>query len=433
MQKTSDCRKGLLSFHYFIYSLACCFIGITDLLAQADAGKIPLLKIVSREVSSNRPGFYGSIYLGREGVRLRSNDFISEDNGKTWDNNPMKPDLTSGLPYGYRWDPVTSVLDTNNEKIVTIVNALDVKDLDPTINEPPIAQETYYLRYRVSEDQGKTWSYDEPIVQCGNFTIQHPLPDIFIGKNSIYIGDIGSIPIVTQKRKILVPAQATLVNHDSSGLWNPGGGESYTDAVILEGTWRDDGKIDWKMLGRIEADPKRSTRGMIEPTLLEIRDGLLLVVMRGSNEKRGSNNYQLPSYKWFSISENGGKTWSIPEAFTFQDGKAFYSPSSMSTLFKHSSGRCFWVGNMTEENSDGNLPRWPLVIAELDTNNLKLIKSSLLVVDTRQMEDQSRGRLDISHISLIEDRKTGEIILIYPRYYNAYKSREWVTTRIAIK
>lgn len=29
--------------------------------------------------------------------------------------------------------------------MITICNALDVEDLDPGINEPPIAQKTYYL------------------------------------------------------------------------------------------------------------------------------------------------------------------------------------------------------------------------------------------------------------------------------------------------
>ncbi|HEY0769655.1 MAG TPA: hypothetical protein VGD31_04920, partial [Sphingobacteriaceae bacterium] len=130
--------------------------------------------------------------------------------------------------------------------------------------------------------------------------------------------------------------------------------------------------------------------------------------------------------------KNGGKSWTKPEPLGFDNEKPLYSPSAMSTLFKHSSGRYFWVGNMTEKNSEGNLPRWPLVMAELDPGNLKLISNSLLVLDTQKEEDKSRGRLDISHITLMEDRLTKEIILTYPRSFNAYKSREWITTRIKI-
>lgn len=270
------------------------------------------------------------------------------------------------------------------------------------------------------------------MIQAGEFTFQHPFPGIFIGKNSIYLGDIGSIPVITKKGEILVPAQTTPLGPDGE-LWNPGGGFTYTDVVVLIGTWTNDNKITWKMSKRIKADPHRSTRGMIEPALLEMQDGRLLMVMRGSNEGKGNTGDPLPSYKWYTVSTDGGESWSDPEPFTFEDGKAFYSPSSMSTLFEHSSGRCFWVGNMNEENSKGNLPRWPLVFAELNTKNLKLIRKSILVADTHHEEDNSRGRLDISHISLIEDRKTKEIILTYPRSYNAYQSREWVTTRIAVE
>jgi hypothetical protein len=417
---------------HFIYLITLYFITFTtDLTAQIIRSGAASPRIISRNVSTEMPGFYGSIYVEKKGFSLRSEDLISNNNGKTWSKSPMKPDFTLGLPGGYRRNPVTSVLDPNTGRIITIVNAIDIKDLDPTIGEPPVAQKTYYLRYRVSKDSGKTWLFDDPIIQVGKFTAHHPLPGVFIGKNSIDLGDRGCIPIVTKKGKVLVPAQATLLGKDGE-LWNPGGGYTYTDVMVLIGTWKGN-KLSWKASARVEADPKRSTRGMIEPTLTELKDGRILMVMRGSNGGRLDPQNLLPSYKWYAISKDGGETWSKPQPWCFGDGTTFYSPSSMSTLFRHSDGRCFWVGNMTETNSNGNLPRWPLVFAEVDTKNLKLIRNSLLIVDTYQPEDSSRRRLDISHISLIEDRKTKEIILTYPRSYNAYKSREWVTTRIAIE
>jgi hypothetical protein len=44
----------------------------------------------------------------------------------------------------------------------------------------------------------------------------------------------------------------------------------------------------------------------------------------------------------------------------------------------------------------------------------------------------SQGRLDISHITLIEDRETKEIILTYPRNTNTYKTTEWITVRFPV-
>ena len=138
------------------------------------------------------------------------------------------------------------------------------------------------MRYTVSNDAGKTWLFDDPVIQEGNYTAQNPFEGIFIGKNSIYLGDLGCIPIVTKKGKILVPAQTTLAGKDGE-LLNPGGGFTYTDVIVLIGTWTDGNKLSWKTSQRVEADPKRSTRGMIEPTLLEMKDGRILMVMRGSN------------------------------------------------------------------------------------------------------------------------------------------------------
>jgi len=104
-----------------------------------------------------------------------------------------------------------------------------------------------------------------------------------------------------------------------------------------------------------------------------------------------------------------------------------------SALFRHSSGRYFWAGNLATNNCRANLPRWPLAIAEVDARSLKPIHSSVLTVDAQRPEDKTRGRLDLSHLTLLEDRENQQIILTYPRSYNGYKSNEWATVRLAVK
>jgi hypothetical protein len=344
----------------------------------------------------------------------------------------MQPDFISGLPHGYRRNPVTSTLDPSTGRLITIINALDTPGLDPTVHEPPVAQETYYLRYRVSADSGKSWWFDEPIVQAGSFTAQHPFEGVWVGKNALYLGDLGCIPIVTQAGRILVPAQTTPLGPDGK-LWNPSGGHTYTDVLVLIGTWTNGQRLSWRASHRVVGDPKRTTRGLIEPTLAEFPDGRILMVMRGSNGGKADLRHELPSYKWFAVSQDGGETWSTPAPWTFEDGQPLFSPSAMSTLFRHSSGRWFWAGNLSAHNCQGNLPRWPLIVGEVDPSSLKLVRSSVLTVDTQRPEDQNRGRLDLSHLTLLEDRKDKQIILAYPRSYNAYKSNEWATVRLALK
>jgi hypothetical protein len=384
--------------------------------------------MISRSLTPNAPGFHNALYLQPAGASLRSGDSVSTDNGRTWKSAPMQPDFVSGLPHGYRREPVTSALDPATGRLITIFNALDTPGLDPNAVEPPIAQETYYLRYRVSADSGKSWRFDEPILQAGNFTAQHPFEGVWVGKNAIYLGDLGCIPLVTRAGKVLVPAQTTPLGPDGK-LWNPGGGWTYTDVLVLIGTWTNGQHLSWRASQRVVGDPKRTTRGLIEPTLAEFPDGRILMVMRGSNGGNADPRHELPSYKWFAVSRDGGESWSAPEPWTFEGGPGLFSPSSMSTLFRHSSGRYFWAGNVSAHNCEGNSPRWPLVIGEVDPRSLKLVRSSVLTVDTQRPEDKNRGRLDLSHLTLLEDRETKQILLTYPRSYNAYKSNEWATVR----
>jgi hypothetical protein len=389
------------------------------------------LRIVNRALSTNEPPFHTALYAEPKGLRLWGTTSASDDNGRTWNPVEFRPDLKVQLPYGYRRDPVTSVCDPRTGRLLMILNALDTPGLDPKAVEPPIAQNTYYLRYRVSKDGGRTWLLDEPIVQRGAYDAKHPLEGVWIGKNGIYLGDVGCIPIVARNGKILLPAQLSPLAPDGK-LWNPKGGLTFTEVVVLIGTWTKGGRLRWEVSQRVCGDPSRTTRGLIEPTLAEFPDGRILMVMRGSNNGKVSPNFQCPSYKWASVSSDGGRTWSQAEPWTYDGGQPFFSPSSMSTLFKHSSGRYFWVGNVSPTNCLGNLPRWPLVVAEVDSKSLQLVRQSQLMVDTEQPSDKSQGRLDISHFTLFEDRQTGEIVLAYPRAHQGYKKYEWAVVRLSM-
>lgn len=349
----------------------------------------------------------------------------------TWSAFEPQLNFETNLPYGFRRNPVTSVLDKNTRRVLQIVNALDTPGLDPNAHEPKLAQQNYYLRYRVSIDGGRTWLFEEPIIQSGAFDLKHPVADVWIGTNAIYLGDVGCIPIVTKSGKVLVPMQMTVIGPDGK-LYNPGGAFTYTDALVLIGAWTKNNRLEWNVSKRISGDSSRTTRGLIEPALAQLPDGRILMVMRGSNGGKADPHYKLPSYKWYATSTDEGATWSKPKPLIYDDGAPAYSPSSMSALLVHSSRRCFWAGNLTSTNCLGNLPRYPLVIGEIDQKTFRLIRSSIVTVDTDRPEDSAQGRLDISHLTMFEDRQTHEIVMSYPRAHNAYKSREWRTVRLRV-
>lgn len=386
----------------------------------------PCVTIVDRQVTKTVSPFHQAIYADRDESRLISGNRQSNDNGKTWQPLRSHAPFAEGLPAGYRRGPTTGMLDDSENRVLWIVNALDTAQLDPTIAEPPIAQKTYYLRYRVSTDGGQSWLCDDPIVSQGDFTAEHPFPDLWIGKNAIYLGDLGSRPITTRTGRILLPAQMTILD-EAGELYKPPKALTYTEAVVVIGQWQVDHRIAWRMAQRVKGDVDLSSRGMIEPTLAELPDGRLMMVMRGSN----AHDKNVPAHRWISVSVDQGETWSEAQPWKYDDGTAFSSPSSMSSLIRHSSGRIFWVGNISPENAFGNSPRFPLVIGEVEPESLQLIRGSVVVIDDVSEADRKRGRLDLSHVHLLEDRLSGELIATYVRGINGYREREYAHVRLA--
>jgi hypothetical protein len=402
----------------------------------ADAGPgggadAPRLSLRSREKLPAPSPLTNAVYLKPTGGEMLGAGGFSPDNGRTWRPFTPAPDFDSALPHGYRRERFPLFVDPPSGRVVSILNSMDTPGVDPDEFEPPIALESYYLRYRVSTDGGRTYLFDEPIVQRGGkHTPEHPFDGVWKGKNAMFMGDCGSALLRTRAGKILVPAQACVLRDDGK-LANPGGGFTYTDVRILIGTWRPDNRLEWDAAEPVQVDPKLSTRGMIEPTLAELPDGRLLMVMRGSNGGRKDPKFKIPGYKWFATSADGGRHWSRPAPWTYTDGSSFFSPSSMSQLIPHSTGRLLWVGNITAMNPRGNSPRYPLVVAEVSTKIGMLIRDSVTVIDDLRAEDKQGVELN-AHSRIFEDRETGDLVIPMLRWSGKYKSSESYLYRIAV-
>jgi hypothetical protein len=161
----------------------------------------------------------------------------------------------------------------------------------------------------------------------------------------------------------------------------------------------------------IRGDPERSTRGMVEPTIAELDGGRLILVMRGSNDRRPEQ----PSYRWVSHSTDGGWKWTKPEPWTYDHGEPFFSPSACSQLLRHSSGRLYWLGNINPANPKGNRPRYPFQIGEVDRTSGRLLRASVRLVDDLQPGEDPL--LTLSNFYAREDRRTREICLHMTRLF----------------
>jgi hypothetical protein len=240
------------------------------------------------------------------------------------------------------------------------------------------------------------------------FDARHPLPGVWTGRNCVMLGDMTCIPVAAPDGRILLPVQITPLGQDGK-LYNPGGGYTYTDAAVLGGRWRGD-RLEWELSDLVKGDPARSTRGMVEPTIEFLQDGRLLMVLRGSNDKRP----ELPGYRWVSFSSDGHR-WSTPTPWTCDDGTSFFSPSSCSQLVRHSSGRLFWIGNITAENPRGNRPRYPMVIGEVDRRSGLLQRATVRIIDTLQPGEDPI--LSLSNFYAREDRRTRRLALHMTRLF----------------
>jgi hypothetical protein len=269
-------------------------------------------------------------------------------------------------------------------------------------DEPLEGMRQWAIRYRIGEGP------DTALIAKGQ-SEANPLPGVWIGKNSFMLGDQTSRPLALPDGSFLLPTVIAPLKPDGT-LANPGGGYTWHDAAILRAVWRG-AALEWELIATVPGDPKKSTRGWDEPTLAVLRNGRILMVLRGSNDKQPV----LPAHKWACWSEDGGRTWTSPQPWTYDDGKAFHSPSACSQLLAHPNGRLYWLGNITEQNPVGNRPRYPFVVGEVDLATGLLRRSTVRLVDDLQPGEDPL--LTLSNFYAREDRQTGGIALHMTRLF----------------
>jgi len=327
----------------------------------------------------------------------------SQDHGRTW-SAPEKRLTGEQTPQGMlRRHLRGGFVDARTGRFVEVWN----EGVLPT-DDPLEGLRQWNILYRT-----KPGAPARPVVQKG-FTPEHPLSMVWRGKNSIMLGDSGYNVVTIADGTMLMPVSLAPLGPDGK-LYNPAGGYTYHDTLVLRGRWRGDW-IEWEPSDVVDGQPKRSTRGMVEPTIAALDNGRLMLVMRGSNDKDAS----LPAYKWISFSEDGGRRWSPAEPWLYDDGSHFFSPSACSQLVPHSSGRLFWLGNISPVNVRGNRPRYPFVIGEVDRRSGRLRRASVRVVDDKSPADDPV--LTLSNFYAREDRQTREIALHMTRLFAYDKS-----------
>ena len=350
-----------------------------------------------------------------EGHRVRT----SEDNGRTWsdwellhEEWPEKDGCSKEEgPFAWCYDPVSE------SNVQFVFQRITIGKGNEAIQKMwETGMQTLYDHnfWQVSEDDGRTWGalhqlrYDEGACydpeDWGN--------EDYLRTNQMYGGYAA---VATRKGTIVYPACGVPMEITDRGEKETVGG-----VRCFIGTWNPVEKTyDWEVSERIYVPHRVSGRGLQEPVIAELSDGRLLLVMRGSNVVFPPNwegTVENGGHKWMSVSEDGGRTWSAVTDLRYETGEPFYSPAAFAKLLRHSrTGKLYWFGNISPTPTQGNSPRYPLYIAEVEETIPALKKSTLTVIDDRDPQSDTE-QVQFSNFSVFENRETGEIELVLTRY-----------------
>ena len=184
--------------------------------------------------------------------------------------------------------------------------------------------------------------------------------------------------------------------------------------LVARGVWNaNTQQYDITYSEPVIVDDTISTRGLSEPMFAELPDGRILCIFRTATDKVEGWTYRLdpnaPACKYYVISEDGGKTFSEPKPWGYENGEIIYSPSSICQVVKSEvNGKLYWIGNAcTKGEINGAYPRFPLLIIEINQKTGLAIRNSAILIDTRRAGESEKVQL--SNFCILEDCEAGTL------------------------
>lgn len=326
-------------------------------------------------------------------------DSVSYDNGRTWTDPELRLKSCAVEGGKVRYGESAAFFDPYTEKLIVITDRVlypkDELDVDARCT---LVLDTY-------DPALNKWSDLTPL------EFDHPYG----------VAVSFCFPIKTSTGRLVFPAQTHLRSDDGKplhykGCWSPAG-------VVMHvlGDHQSDGSVEWKLSSPVVPDLEKTSRGFYEPAIAEIRDGRLAMILRGDN----SMFPERPGYKWLSFSENNGLTWSEPVPLPCDKGDPIESSSTGSALF-HSikAGKLYWMGNLCihGQRPNGNYPRTPLVVAEVQEVPFALKRDTITVIDQRAAHEPEE--VQMSNFRFYQDRENGDLVVFVTRYAEL-SAKDW--------
>jgi hypothetical protein len=252
-----------------------------------------------------------------------------------------------------------------------------------------------HMFYRLSLNAGKTYGPPKQLryEAAGDpYDLNNPFNESCLRYNQ---GDPGNNIIRHSNGTVILGAGNVMVPYgeaDGTVARKPLG------SLCMVGKWNSGARdYDWKAGKPVWVPMDISARGLMEPEVAELADGRVLITWRTDYGRR-----------FYGLSTDGGFTVSEPKELKYDDGSRFYSPSSISNMLRHNvTKKLYWIGNISTVPPRVNLPRYPLVIAEIDETIPALKRNTVTEIDTRQPGEGET--IQFSNYSLMENRRTHEV------------------------
>ncbi|HWL54240.1 MAG TPA: sialidase family protein [Chthoniobacteraceae bacterium] len=377
--------------------------------SYCEAQGVSLLQALRHEAAHDGIYYMPQRYLRR-----------SEDNGRTWSvEGAIATEAPERREPVFRYPP-QFFLSRTRGRLIELSYEREVSLAEDQF-EGSLAARTGRLFYRVSADGGKQWQPRRQVIHHGaGFDAIHWMPGASYGRNSMG-GDL--LPFEELEDGTLVfGVNFRTVNRDGTLFYPHGQPGRYGGVAFLLGRW-DAGSdaIAWSCSDPVEIDPSRSYAGITEPDLVHLGGGRLFSTMRC----QGDRPLGLFSSRQAAWSADGGKSWSPPRPLAYEDGEPVAVPASFARFVRGPhSGKVYWIANILDRPVYGQVPRYPLAIAELDPERLCLVRSSVreiqglpagapACVDPATQRQEETGRR-YTNFGLYTDRENGDVVLTLP-------------------
>jgi hypothetical protein len=305
---------------------------------------------------------------------------FSHDNGRTWAAFRKDTEQDISLKDGFAREPAifTPTYDPVAKRMIRLALRRTHKG-DPRISG--YKQLWDHSIWQSSADDGRTWEPPKLLryEQGAGYSATDWGNPEFLDHNQSYTG-YNIEPLADGGMATACSISTTITNEK-------GETESVGGVVLFVGRWNAARQTyEWQASNTVAVSKTISSRGLFEAWVSQLANGDLFVDMRASRTKKN------PGRGFYAISKDGGKTLSKAMELKYDDGTQFFRPSSLAKLLRHSvTGKLYWFGNINDlpDRSDGNRPRFPLYLVEVDEDKPALKRHTLSVIDDYDAKTQT--------------------------------------------